>query len=42
MIAPTGRGVDMDGVDVITVRDGLVRSKHTYMDTLAMRRQLDG
>ena len=41
MIAPTGRGVDMDGVDVITVRDGLVRSKHTYMD-MAMRRQLDG
>lgn len=40
VIEPTGRSVDMDGVDVITVRDGLVRSKHTYMDTLTMRRQL--
>jgi len=42
MIEPNGRRVEIDGVDVITVRDGLVRTKHTYMDTLAMRRQLAG
>lgn len=42
VVEPTGRSVAVDGVDVITIRDGLVRSKHTYMDTLAMRRQLAG
>jgi ketosteroid isomerase-like protein len=42
VIEPCGRRVGLDGVDVITVRDGLVRTKHTYMDTLAMRRQLVG
>ncbi len=41
IVEPAGRSVDVDGVDVITARDGLIRSKHTYMDTLAMRRQLD-
>ena len=40
VIEPSGRSVDVDGVDVITARDGLIRSKHTYLDTLAMRRQL--
>jgi ketosteroid isomerase-like protein len=40
VIAPSRRRVEVDGVDVITVRDGLVRTKHTYMDTLALRRQL--
>ena len=29
-------------VDVIEVRDGLVASKHTYLDTLEMQRQLGG
>lgn len=42
VIEPSGRRVDVDGVDVITVRDGLVRTKHTYMDTLALHRQLTG
>lgn len=41
VVEPTGRQVSVDGVDVITIRDGLVRSKHTYMDTLAIRRQID-
>ena len=40
VIEPTGRGVAVHGADVITVRDGLVRAKHTYMDALAMRRQI--
>lgn len=42
VIEPSGRRVEVDGADVITVRDGLVCTKHTYMDTLAMRRQLAG
>jgi steroid delta-isomerase-like uncharacterized protein len=38
---PGGR-VDVPCVDVIEVRDGLVVSKYTYLDTLAMQRQLGG
>lgn len=40
VIEPSGRSVDVDGVDVITIRDGLVHAKHTYMDSLGMREQL--
>jgi len=32
--------VSVDLVDVITLRDGLVASKDTYVDTLAIQRQL--
>jgi ketosteroid isomerase-like protein len=32
--------VDADVVDVITLRDGLVASKDTYVDALEMQRQL--
>jgi hypothetical protein len=32
----------VDCVDVIEVRDGLVASKHTYLDSMAMQRQLGG
>ncbi|GAB3576406.1 hypothetical protein GCM10027445_40470 [Amycolatopsis endophytica] len=38
-VDPGGRVV-VDGVDVITVVDGLVRTKDTYLDTLAMHRML--
>jgi steroid delta-isomerase-like uncharacterized protein len=38
---PGGR-VEVPCVDVIEVRDGLVAAKHTYLDTLAMQRQLGG
>jgi len=37
-----GARVEVPCVDVIDVRDGLVVSKHTYLDTLAMQRQLGG
>jgi steroid delta-isomerase-like uncharacterized protein len=37
-----GARVAVPCVDVIEVRDGLVASKHTYLDTLAMQRQLGG
>ncbi|HSD23189.1 MAG TPA: nuclear transport factor 2 family protein [Solirubrobacterales bacterium] len=37
-----GARVEVDCVDVIEVRDGLVASKQTYIDSLAMQRQLGG
>jgi steroid delta-isomerase-like uncharacterized protein len=37
-----GARVEVDCVDVIEVRDGLVASKHTYLDSMAMQRQLSG
>lgn len=36
----SGARVEVDCVDVIEVRDGLVSSKQTYIDSLAMQRQL--
>jgi steroid delta-isomerase-like uncharacterized protein len=38
----SGAHVEVDCVDVIEVRDGLVASKQTYIDSLAMQRQLGG
>src|SRR3954471_9053507 len=37
-----GARVEADCVDVIAVRDGLVASKQTYIDSLSMQRQLGG
>jgi steroid delta-isomerase-like uncharacterized protein len=37
-----GSRVEVPCVDVIEVREGLVTSKHTYLDTLTMQRQLGG
>jgi steroid delta-isomerase-like uncharacterized protein len=37
-----GARVEVDCVDVIEVRDGLVASKHTYLDSMEMQRQLGG
>jgi steroid delta-isomerase-like uncharacterized protein len=37
-----GARIEVDCVDVIEVRDGLVASKQTYIDSLAMQRQLGG
>jgi steroid delta-isomerase-like uncharacterized protein len=38
----SGARVEVPCVDVIQVRNGLVASKHTYIDSLAMQRQLAG
>jgi steroid delta-isomerase-like uncharacterized protein len=35
-----GARVEVPCVDVIEVRDGLVASKHTYLDSMEMQRQL--
>jgi steroid delta-isomerase-like uncharacterized protein len=37
-----GARVQVPCVDVIKVRDGLVASKHTYIDSITMQRQLGG
>jgi taurine dehydrogenase small subunit len=37
-----GARVEVDCVDVIEIRDGLVASKQTYLDSMAMQRQLGG
>jgi steroid delta-isomerase-like uncharacterized protein len=39
-LGDSGARVEIDCVDVIEVRDGLVASKQTYIDSLAMQRQL--
>jgi steroid delta-isomerase-like uncharacterized protein len=37
-----GARVEVPCVDVITIRNGLIASKHTYVDSLTMQRQLGG
>ncbi len=37
-----GARVQVPCVDVIKVRDGLIASKHTYLDSITMQRQLGG
>jgi steroid delta-isomerase-like uncharacterized protein len=37
-----GARIEIDCVDVIEVRDGRIASKHTYLDSLEMQRQLGG
>ena len=39
-LGTAGSRVEVECVDVIEVRDGLIASKHTYLDSLAMQRQL--
>jgi steroid delta-isomerase-like uncharacterized protein len=41
-LGESGARVEIDCVDVIEVRHGLVASKHTYIDSLTMQRQLGG
>jgi steroid delta-isomerase-like uncharacterized protein len=38
----SGTRVEVPCVDVIQVRDGLIASKHTYLDSITMQRQLGG
>jgi steroid delta-isomerase-like uncharacterized protein len=41
-LGESGSRIEIDCVDVIEVRDGLVASKQTYIDSLEMQRQLGG
>lgn len=39
-IAPTGASLDLQGTDVLTIRDGLIRDLHAYMNAMDMARQM--
>jgi predicted ester cyclase len=39
-IAPTGHPVTLEGVDLLTVRDGLIHNNDAFSDTLAFPRQI--
>lgn len=41
-LGTAGAHVEVDCVDVIEVRDGLIASKQTYLDATTMQRQLEG
>ena len=41
-LGSAGARVELDCVDVIEVRDGLIASKQTYLDATTMQRQLGG
>jgi glyoxylase-like metal-dependent hydrolase (beta-lactamase superfamily II)/predicted ester cyclase len=39
-IAPTGHSMEFEGVDVLTVRDGLIHANDAFTDTMAIPRQI--
>ena len=39
-VAPTGDRVELEGLDVLSVRDGLIRSNDAFTDTMAVPRQI--
>jgi hydroxyacylglutathione hydrolase len=39
-VAPTGHPLTLEGVDLLTVRDGLIQRNEVFMDTLAVARQV--
>ncbi len=39
-IAPTGAKIDVQGTDVLTIREGLIRDLHAYMNGMELARQM--
>jgi glyoxylase-like metal-dependent hydrolase (beta-lactamase superfamily II)/predicted ester cyclase len=39
-LVPTGHRIELEGVDVLTVRDGLIHSNEAFPDTMAVPRQI--
>jgi glyoxylase-like metal-dependent hydrolase (beta-lactamase superfamily II)/predicted ester cyclase len=39
-VAPTGARIDLEGLDVITVRDGLIQSNDAFTDSMTFARQI--
>jgi len=39
-MAPNGASVDVGGLDLLTIRDGLIRENRAYMNAMEMARQL--
>lgn len=41
LVEPAGQRIEVDGTDVIPCMDGMVLAKETYVDGVALARQLD-
>jgi glyoxylase-like metal-dependent hydrolase (beta-lactamase superfamily II)/predicted ester cyclase len=39
-VAPMGRAIDLEGLDLITVRDGLIQSNDAFSDSMTFARQV--
>lgn len=39
-LAPTGASVQIEGLDLLTIREGLIRENHAYTDATELARQL--
>jgi hypothetical protein len=39
-VAPTGTSIDLEGFDLVTVRDGKIVSNHAYVNGMEMARQM--
>jgi steroid delta-isomerase-like uncharacterized protein len=39
-VAPMGRSIDLEGLDLITVRDGLIQSNDAFSDSMTFARQV--
>src|SRR5260370_27819850 len=39
-IAPTGDRVEMEGIDLLTIRDGLIQSNDAFPDSISLPRQI--
>ena len=39
-LAPTGDRIEVEGLDLLTVRDGLIQANDAFLDTMAVPRQL--
>ena len=39
-LTPTGASIELEGLDLLTIRDGLIRENHAYTNATEMARQL--
>lgn len=39
-VAPTGKRLEMEGLDLLTIRDGLIQENHAYTNGMEMARQM--
>lgn len=39
-IAPTGKRIEVEGLDLLTIRDGLIQENHAYTNGMEMARQM--
>jgi hypothetical protein len=41
VVGEPGARMEVDALDVIDVEDGLLKAKHTYLDSITLLRQLE-